>query len=97
MMTDESRFGHSQANCRAGKVYDLGVDLFVGMPICCAIFGDPTFQIFLTHSPSRGDPAKELLSYSGDGVTMYTTAALTSMRSNHFGLARQDLERSQRQ
>ena len=69
MMTDDSRLGVLK-QVAGGKVYDLGVDLFVGMPICCGAFGDPTFQIFLTHAPSRGDPAKELLSYSGDGVTI---------------------------
>jgi len=85
MMTDDSRFDVLK-QIAGGKVYDLGVDLFVGMPICCAIFGDPTFQIFLTHAPSRGDPAKELLSYSGDGVTMYTHSGTHIDALNHFGL-----------
>jgi kynurenine formamidase len=85
MMTDDSRFDVLK-QIAGGKVYDLGVDLFVGMPICCAIFGDPTFQIFLTHAPSRGDSAKELLSYSGDGVTMYTHSGTHIDALNHFGL-----------
>ena len=55
MMTDDTRLGVLK-QVAGGKVYDLGVDLFVGMPICCGGFGDPTFQIFLTHAPSRGDP-----------------------------------------
>ena len=85
MMTDSSRLDVLK-QVTGGKVYDLGVDLFVGMPICCGAFGDPTFQIFLTHAPSRGDPAKELLSYSGDGVTMYTHTGTHIDALNHFGL-----------
>ena len=85
MMTDDTRLGVLK-QVAGGKVYDLGVDLFGGMPICCGAFGDPTFQIFLTHAPSRGDPAKELLSYSGDGVTMYTHTGTHIDALNHFGL-----------
>src|SRR4051794_12061778 len=85
MMTDSSRLDVLK-QVSGGKVYDLGVELFGGMPICCGAFGDPTFQIFLTHAPSRGDPAKELLSYSGDGVTMYTHTGTHIDALNHFGL-----------
>lgn len=85
MMTDESRLNVLK-QVVSGKVYDLGVDLFVGMPLCCGAFGDPSFQIFLTHAPSRGDPAKELLSYAGDGVTMYTHTGTHIDALNHFGL-----------
>lgn len=70
MMTDASRLDVLK-QVASGKVYDLGVDLFVGMPNCCGSSGDPTFQIWMTHTPAR-DTAKELLSYSGDGVSMYT-------------------------
>ena len=35
---------------------------------------------------ARGDPAKELLSYSGDGVTMYTHSGTHIDALNHFGL-----------
>src|SRR6185436_16731249 len=70
MMTDASRF-EVLKQVAGGKVYDLGVDLFVGMPNCCGPFGDPTFQIRITHIPEQ-DTAKELLSYSGDGISMYT-------------------------
>jgi kynurenine formamidase len=84
MMTDASRFDVLK-QVAGGKVYDLGVDLFVGMPICCGPFGDPTFQIWLTHAPGR-DPAKELLSYSGDGISMYTHSGTHIDALNHFGL-----------
>jgi len=84
MMTDASRFDVLK-QVAGGKVYDLGVDLFVGMPTCCAPFGDPTFQIWMTHTPAR-DTAKELLSYSGDGVSMYTHTGTHLDTLNHFGL-----------
>ena len=84
MMTDASRFDILK-QVAGGKLYDLGVDLFVGMPTCCAPFGDPTFQIWMTHTPAR-DTAKELLSYSGDGVSMYTHTGTHIDALNHFGL-----------
>jgi len=85
MMTDASRLDVLK-QVVGGKVYDLGVDLFVGMPICCGPFGDPSFQIWLTHAPGRGDPAKELLSYSGDAISMYTHSGTHIDALNHFGL-----------
>lgn len=84
MMTDASRLDVLK-QVAGGKVYDLGVDLFVGMPTCCAPFGDPTFQIWMTHTPAR-DTAKELLSYSGDAVSMYTHTGTHLDTLNHFGL-----------
>jgi kynurenine formamidase len=84
MMTDASRLDVLK-QVAGGKVYDLGVDLFVGMPICCGPFGDPSFQLFMTHAPAR-DTAKELLSYSGDGVSMYTHTGTHLDALNHFGL-----------
>jgi kynurenine formamidase len=84
MMTDASRLDVLK-QVAGGKVYDLGVDLFVGMPTCCAPFGDPTFQIWMTHTPARGT-GKEVLSYSGDGVSMYTHTGTHIDTLNHFGL-----------
>jgi kynurenine formamidase len=84
MMTDTSRFDVLK-QVAGGKVYDLGVELFVGMPTCCAPFGDPTFQIWMTHIPAL-DPSKELLSYSGDAVSMYTHTGTHLDTLNHFGL-----------
>ena len=84
MMTDASRFDILK-QVAGGKVYDLGVDLFVGMPNCCGPFGDPTFQIWMTHTPAQ-DTSKELLSYSGDGVSMYTHSGTHIDTLNHFGL-----------
>ena len=84
LMTDASRL-EALKRVTGGKVYDLGVDLFVGMPTCCGEFGDPTFQIFMTHAPARGN-SKELLSYSGDAVNMYTHTGTHLDALNHFGL-----------
>jgi kynurenine formamidase len=83
MMTDASRFDVLR-QVTGGKVYDLGVDLFVGMPTCCTPFGDPSFQIWMTHVPVRG--GQELLSYSGDAVSMYTHTGTHLDTLNHFGL-----------
>src|SRR5688572_30784540 len=66
MMTDGSRFDVLK-QVASGKIYDLGVDLFVGMPTCCTAFGDQTYQIWMTHAPARGN-AKDLVSYSGDAI-----------------------------
>jgi kynurenine formamidase len=84
MMTDASRFDVLK-QVASGKIYDLAVDLFVGMPTCCAPFGDPTYQIWMTHAPARGD-AKERLSYSGDGLSMYTHIGTHIDALSHFGL-----------
>lgn len=83
-MTDASRLDVLK-HVASGKVYDLGTDLFVGMPLCCTAFGDPSFQIFMTHAPAR-DGGKEVLSYSGDGVSMYTHTGTHIDALNHFGL-----------
>ena len=85
MMTDGSRFDVLK-QVTHGKVYDLGVDLFIGMPTCCVPFGDPNFQVFMTHTPARDPATKELLSYSGDGVSMYTHTGTHIDALNHFGL-----------
>jgi kynurenine formamidase len=76
-----------------GKVYDLSVDNFVGMP---GWFGaeDQPYQIWMTHTP-RGEQAddvmrvgkasNELVSYSGDSISMYTHTGTHIDALNHFG------------
>jgi kynurenine formamidase len=83
MMTEASRLD-ALKQVATGKVYDLGVDLFVGMPTCCGTFGDPSYQIFMTHMPPRGEGKG--LSYSGDVITMYTHTGTHIDTLNHFGL-----------
>jgi kynurenine formamidase len=84
MMTDTTR-ADVLKQVTGGKVYDRGVDLFVGMPTCCAPFGDPSFQIWMTHNPARGT-GKEVLSYSGDAISLYTHTGTHIDTLNHFGL-----------
>lgn len=83
MMSDESRLEVLQ-RVESGEIYDLSVDLFVGMPTCCSAFGDPSYQIWMTHSPSRGDG--ELLSHSSEAVSMNTHTGTHIDALNHFGL-----------
>jgi len=81
--------------CRAdaGKVFDLAVDHFVGMPAWIAA-NDPGYQISMTHTPAgeevddvmgTGKEANELISYSGDAVSMYTHCGTHIDALNHFG------------
>jgi AcrR family transcriptional regulator/kynurenine formamidase len=84
MMTSQSRFAILQ-QVASGVVYDLAVDMFVGMPTCCELFGDPGYQIWMTHAPARGKTS-ELLSHSGDVVSMSTHTGTHIDALNHFGL-----------
>lgn len=75
------------------RVFDLAVDYFLGMPSWTA-FDDPPFQIHMSHTP-RGtlvdNPAgvsreeNELVSYSGDCISMYTHCGTHVDTLNHFG------------
>jgi kynurenine formamidase len=77
----------------AGKVVDLAVDHFIGMPGWIAA-NDPGFQIWMTHTP-RGEELADvmkvgldhnkLVSYSGDAITMYTHCGTHVDALNHFG------------
>ena len=75
------------------KVYDLSVDNFIGMP---GWFGaeDQPYQIWMTHTPRGeqaddimrvGKAANELVSYSGDSISMYTHTGTHIDALNHFG------------
>lgn len=92
-MTDASRAA-VLARIAEGRVYDLAVDYFVGMP-SWHLLGDPRYQYWLTHTP-RGtavdDPAgvgheqNHLVSYTGDAVSFYTHMGTHIDALNHFGL-----------
>lgn len=85
MMTDASRLDIFR-QVSGGKVYDLAVDLFVGMPTCCdLLFGDPSYQMWMSHAPAR-DEAKEPLSHSGDAIVMATHTGTHIDALNHFGI-----------
>lgn len=81
------------ARADAGKVFDLAVDHFVGMPSWIAA-NDPGYQIWMTHTPRGeqladvmgvGAEANELVSYSGDAISMYTHCGTHVDALNHFG------------
>jgi kynurenine formamidase len=82
------------ARLDASKVYDLGVEYFIGMPSWQAV-GDPRYQLWLTHTP-RGtavdDPVgvgraqNEHVGYTGAAVSMYTHTGTHIDALNHFGL-----------
>lgn len=93
MMTDATRASILR-RIAGGKVYDLSVEYYNGMPSWSAI-GDPLYQFWLTHTP-RGtaidDPLKvgsqqnQLVSYTGDAISMYTHTGTHIDTLNHFGL-----------
>ncbi|WP_091210331.1 cyclase family protein [Mucilaginibacter gossypiicola] len=79
---------------RTGKVYDLGVEYFIGMPSFTAL-GDPPYQYWLTHTPRgnrvgdithAGDSVNSKVSYTGDAVSMYTHTGTHIDALAHFGL-----------
>ena len=80
LMTDASRYA-VLGRISSGKVYDLGVDYFLGMPSWQAI-GDQRFQLVMTHTPRGvtvddpfgfGEPGpNQFVSYSGDAMCLYT-------------------------
>ncbi len=94
MMTDASKLDILK-QIVSGKVYDLSVDLFAGMPSCCGAFGDPPYHLWMTHTP-RGTIAanpfnvprevNERVAYSGDAISMYTHTGTPIDTLNHFGL-----------
>ena len=92
-MTDETRAA-VLARIAGGKVYDLAVDYFIGMP-SWHLLGDPRYQFWMTHTPHGtvvddpagvGDVQNELVSYTGDAVSFYTHMGTHIDALNHFGL-----------
>lgn len=93
LMTDASRLAVLQ-RVRSGKVYDLSVEYFVGMPSWYEL-GDPRYQYHLTHTPHGtavddpmgvGRALNAKVSYTGDSITMYTHMGTHIDALNHFGL-----------
>jgi kynurenine formamidase len=92
-MTDESRAA-VLSRVKGGRVFDLSVEYFVGMPSWQAA-GDPPYQMWLTHTPHGNvvaDPMKvgahqnEHVSYTGTAVSMYTHMGTHIDALSHFGL-----------
>jgi kynurenine formamidase len=76
-----------------GRIFDLSVDIFVGMPTWTA-GGEPPFSMWMVHTP-RGtvvdDPVgvggeqNELVGWSADAVSMFTHCGTHIDTLNHFG------------
>lgn len=80
-----------------GRVYDLSVDYFLGMPSFQAA-GDPSYQIWMTHTPrgtivdnlnGQGRANNMCCGYSGDVILMYTHTGTHIDSLNHFGYGRE--------
>jgi len=93
LMSDTSRLA-ILSRINSGKVYDLSVEYYVGMPSWYAI-GDPRYQFWLTHTPrgtvvddplNVGREKNERVSYTGDAISMYTHMGTHIDALNHFGL-----------
>jgi kynurenine formamidase len=93
MMTAASRAA-ILARADAGRVYDLAVDFFPGMPSFTE-FGDPPYQFWMTHTPDgalhddpvgAGERANRTVAYSGDAISMYTHVGTHIDTLTHFGL-----------
>ncbi|MCB9990459.1 MAG: cyclase family protein [Rhodospirillales bacterium] len=84
MMDDASRLDILK-QIASGRVYDLSVDMFIGMPTCCDAFGDQGYEMWMTHTPERGEDGN-LVSHSGEAVSMYTHTGTHIDALNHFGL-----------
>lgn len=92
LITPESRRA-VMSSADWGKVFDLAVDYFVGMPSWTRL-GDPGYQIWMTHTPGGsviddavhvGREQEELVSYSGDAISMYTHCGTHIDTLCHFG------------
>lgn len=92
-MTDASR-AKILSRIAGGKVYDLSVEFFNGMP-SWSLLGDPRFQFWLTHTPrghavddpmALGEEKNARVAYTGDAVSMYTHTGTHIDALNHFGL-----------
>ncbi|MCW8127820.1 cyclase family protein [Microbulbifer halophilus] len=93
LMTRESQF-RILSRISSGKVYDLSVEYYIGMP-GVHIAGDPPYRIWMTHTPrgnqiadpmDMGEAMNEHISYSGSAISMYTHSGTHIDALNHFGL-----------
>jgi len=77
----------------SGKVYDLSVDYFVGMPGLADLgMGDPPYHLWMTHTPSGVKVEKLTPAGSSEDLALYDDALLMSTHSgthidslNHLG------------
>lgn len=92
LITPESRRA-VMAEADPARCIDLSVDYFIGMPSWIA-GGDPPYQIWMSHTPSgtinegamgMSREQHELVSYSGDCISMYTHCGTHIDTFNHYG------------
>lgn len=92
LMTPETRRA-VMSEADPSRVIDLAVDYFIGMPSWIA-GGDPPYQIWMSHTPSgtinegamgMSREQHELVSYSGDCISMYTHCGTHIDTFNHYG------------
>lgn len=93
LMTDASRAA-VLSRVTGGRVYDLSVEYFIGMPSWQAA-GDPHYRLWMTHTPhgtvlddplGLGEEMNEHVSYTGAAVSMYTHMGTHIDALSHFGL-----------
>lgn len=93
LMTDASRAA-ILSKINGGKVYDLGVEYFIGMPGWFEA-GDPEYTMWMTHTPKGtvvddpmgvGKHMNEHVSYTGSAISMYAHTGTHIDALNHFGL-----------
>ena len=93
MMTEASQLAILK-RIASGKVYDLSVEYFIGMP-SWYLLGDPRYHIWMTHTPQGtvvdnplgvAKAVNEKVGYSGDAISMYTHTGTHIDTLNHFGL-----------
>jgi kynurenine formamidase len=93
MMTEASQLAILK-RIASGKVYDLSVEYFIGMP-SWYLLGDPRYQIWMTHTPQGtvvdnplgvAKAVNEKVGYSGDAISMYTHTGTHIDTLNHFAL-----------
>ncbi len=94
LMTPASRAAVLSRIRGDGRVYDLSVEYFIGMPSWQAA-GDPPYQMWMTHTPhgtTVSDPMKvgakvnEHVGYTGAALSMYSHTGTHIDALNHFGL-----------
>lgn len=93
LMTEASRSA-VLSRIKGGRVYDLSVEYYIGMPSWQAA-GDPHYRIWMTHTPhgtvvddplNTGVTMNEHVSYTGAAISMYTHMGTHIDGLAHFGL-----------
>jgi kynurenine formamidase len=81
------------ARADGAKVFDLSVDLFMGMPTWTE-GGEPPYSIWMVHTPQGtvvddpigvGREQNELVAWSADAISMFTHCGTHVDTLNHFG------------